>query len=422
MEPLSVTAGVLGITSFANLLLRTVAEIHAFYHSIKDAPQVSRDILIELEILRDTLQDTVLQETLNRTRQNIALQKSLMLCGIKINSLNDIIRELERGFDSKMKHQRIWAACKTSKKTEELNQLRASLEGTKLTLCLALFSMNQKDQMLAVHKTLTSTPAQGSSNVRIPLGQSPEPIQDGQFHAGKTDVALTNVDPRHRTIVTKVEAPENKATTGSLQHPSALGPVLDSAKVVSGPTTEGKSHVAAPPSLLKAQGSIMNQALQADGKSEISGRNIPKQRLRNTTIRHDESVHATIFGRFCSRTHISKTKVYVAENAVEHTETTFYYTYHPATWLVSLGFRCVMNLSLRAPRPLISPARAVPDDALIFELCVQGNVDAVRLLFMRGEASVSDVDSDGLTPLHVSTPTSNPKLIPTNFIKRIHVI
>lgn len=44
----------------------------------------------------------------------------------------------------------------------------------------------------------------------------------------------------------------------------------------------------------------------------------------------------------------------------------------------------------------ILPVRSVADDALVFEMCKLGNVDAVRELFGRGDASVLDVDSKGL--------------------------
>jgi len=46
--------------------------------------------------------------------------------------------------------------------------------------------------------------------------------------------------------------------------------------------------------------------------------------------------------------------------------------------------------------------RAVPENSLIFELCRQGNVQAVQLMLARGDASVKDTSPKGWTPLHVS--------------------
>jgi hypothetical protein len=50
----------------------------------------------------------------------------------------------------------------------------------------------------------------------------------------------------------------------------------------------------------------------------------------------------------------------------------------------------------------LEPIRAVEDDAIIFTFCQHNNLEGVRELFSRGEASVLDVDSKGWRPLHVS--------------------
>lgn len=49
----------------------------------------------------------------------------------------------------------------------------------------------------------------------------------------------------------------------------------------------------------------------------------------------------------------------------------------------------------------IQPFRAVAEDSLIFEFCREGNVEGVRTLFKRGEASPWDRDPAGQTPLWV---------------------
>ena len=84
------------------------------------------------------------------------------------------------------------------------------------------------------------------------------------------------------------------------------------------------------------------------------------------------------------------------------------FTVCPAAWLVRLGFRYGLHLSLvkssiRGWKQTLSTSCHVPDDALVFEFCKQGNVSGVRSLLLRGDASVRDVDSQGQTPLFVST-------------------
>ena len=83
------------------------------------------------------------------------------------------------------------------------------------------------------------------------------------------------------------------------------------------------------------------------------------------------------------------------------------YTVYPAGWLVRLGVRYGFCLKLGSSatqvwKTSLKPFCPVPDDALIFEFCKQGNTSAVRKLLSGGYASVRDTDSRGYTPLHVS--------------------
>lgn len=92
----------------------------------------------------------------------------------------------------------------------------------------------------------------------------------------------------------------------------------------------------------------------------------------------------------------------------QETETT--YTLYPASWLIRFGLHYGLRLrsllsSTNPWKTTLEPIRPVPDDALIFDLCRTGNVAAVQQLLSRGEASIRDVDSQGYTPLHVSTMT-----------------
>ena len=79
----------------------------------------------------------------------------------------------------------------------------------------------------------------------------------------------------------------------------------------------------------------------------------------------------------------------------------------PAGWLLRLGFNCAYNFSIHDSSTQgwqfsIGSINLVPDDALIFQYCEQGNVELVRDLLSMNLASVRDVDSYGRTALHVS--------------------
>lgn len=83
-----------------------------------------------------------------------------------------------------------------------------------------------------------------------------------------------------------------------------------------------------------------------------------------------------------------------------------FFTLHPADWLIWLGIKSsldgMISRSTRGWTNTFKTFRAVPTDSLIFEFCGTGNLDGVKTLLTRGDASVWDRDPDGYTPLHVS--------------------
>lgn len=119
------------------------------------------------------------------------------------------------------------------------------------------------------------------------------------------------------------------------------------------------------------------------------------------------SYYNTRFGRIISRTRVDRTTIRAVKDAeiCTYYRTTTSFIFHPASWLIKIGFKygleAMITKSQAGWQYNILPVRSVPDDALIFKFCKLGNVDAVRELFRRGDASVLDVDSDGWRPLHV---------------------
>jgi hypothetical protein len=119
------------------------------------------------------------------------------------------------------------------------------------------------------------------------------------------------------------------------------------------------------------------------------------------------SYYDTRFGRIISRTQVDRETIRAVNEgeSCTHYKTTTTFIFHPASWLIRIGFKYGLEAMITNTRAgwqyNILPVRSVPDDALIFEFCKLGNVDAVRELFRRGDASVLDVDSDGWRPLHV---------------------
>ena len=128
------------------------------------------------------------------------------------------------------------------------------------------------------------------------------------------------------------------------------------------------------------------------------------------TIRQDDKVVETFFG-MSSRTSLlfsnqSEGPPWSEEEDRFGHET--FFSFIPARRLVQLGF--TYGLSSRTSQSPLSGLtvaldviRSVPDDAVAFDLCEEGNLSGVQALLNGGQASAKDVDSMGRTPLYISS-------------------
>ena len=140
---------------------------------------------------------------------------------------------------------------------------------------------------------------------------------------------------------------------------------------------------------------------------------VPKpQGQTRQTLRQYSSVTEHIFGTVYIRSKTSLmrsrgTSRLADSSEVDCCEHQSSLEFRPPGWLVNLGVKHGLRLDLlRSPtqgwKQTLKPFCSVPDDALIFDFCAQGNIPAVRALLSKGDASVRDTDSLGLTALHVS--------------------
>ena len=146
----------------------------------------------------------------------------------------------------------------------------------------------------------------------------------------------------------------------------------------------------------------------------ISGQNwsVPRKKpMLRRTLKVSESITEGFLGsiRATSSTILQtsrQTRECTLDREQDQHEYETSYTISPPSWLVRLGFRYGFRLgflsSTQGWENTLKTFCPVPDDAVIFEFCRQGNVSAVRSLLSRGLASVRDTDSRGYTPLHVS--------------------
>lgn len=78
---------------------------------------------------------------------------------------------------------------------------------------------------------------------------------------------------------------------------------------------------------------------------------------------------------------------------------------HPKPWLLGRGFALSYTTSGNSRIPQFGfqfrHYNIRSEDALIFEFCSAGNLEGLKSLLRRGDASPFDCDPEGWTPLHV---------------------
>ncbi|RAQ73362.1 hypothetical protein COH20_004757 [Aspergillus flavus] len=116
--------------------------------------------------------------------------------------------------------------------------------------------------------------------------------------------------------------------------------------------------------------------------------------------------YKTFFGTVYCRTEIVQRRVAIDNEIAEQRETRRTMVFYPASWLRRLGMRYGLNAMasyrLGSWKYGLRPVYAVPDNSLIFRFCETGNVEAVREMFLSGEASIYGTNSWGWSLLHIA--------------------
>jgi hypothetical protein len=116
--------------------------------------------------------------------------------------------------------------------------------------------------------------------------------------------------------------------------------------------------------------------------------------------------YRTFFGTVYYRTQVIQKQFAVDDETAEQRETKKTIVFYPASWFRRLGMRYGFNAMASYRHGSwqygLRPVHAVPDNSLILRFCETGNVDAVREMFISGQASIYDTNSRGWSLLHVS--------------------
>lgn len=252
----------------------------------------------------------------------------------------------------------------------------------------------------------TSSPLKPESPTVVPfrktdLPSSVQDLQGGRIHVGSggQDVLASSAvedfirDALHRAV-------DDFVSRGAVQQ--MMQKSLDQAEIFSTAcSAPGKS----------------SQSRGGPGVCDIRRISVPARYLPASPVCHRTSATGVFFGSVWVRrsTLICPGKRSAAAEESGQVEVVTSVIFYPAPWLgrIGLGGHGVEAKLYRSAAPSewkfkISAVRAVPDNALIFQMCRQGNIMAVRAMLQGGHASVRDTSPAGWTPLHVRHPTSRP--------------
>ena len=198
---------------------------------------------------------------------------------------------------------------------------------------------------------------------------------------------------------------ENQRGNSSLQttvseihsgHTTSRGEDWNTTELVVGKSTPGQSDFS------------INQSDFPDSSSGIWRRKLSSKRILTKEASTTHFMLGTVRVQSKTKLQISSDKDDLTRcGGLDQCERESTYTISPAPWLVWLGIRSGIRLGFQSSpiqgwKNTLNTFRPVPDDALIFKFCEDGNLPAVRTLLLGGQASVRDTNSRGYTPLHVS--------------------
>lgn len=301
----------------------------------------------------------------------------------------------------------IWVAYLLLRKPYRIQELSSTEHGANLINRMSyLYISSQPQNLMIINEETQDLHMKKSSGTIIASSTEPKTAHDNYVTDLPTEPSSTMVNPAQKsTLVSGTERVLGELSITSLkkQDKLMLGEVAGSDLNLSNKITFYGCQQSFP-----------------DNESELafSSRPRPLQRRSHNCSRCLESwAVTTIFGTIhiksiavgncgaCSRN----------DRSLPHsikTERETNLILHPTNWLVWLGMKTGLDGTFsktgldgtfsKGWKTTLRPFCAVPDNALIFEFCKNGNIDGIRTLLVRGDASLWDRNSGGQTPLHVS--------------------
>lgn len=337
--------------------------------------------------------------------------------------LTAIVEKLDNEFQSASKRKRLRTAFKAATQSKHVQRFRESLNETKATLTLAMvhqwYAIRYQTEIYLrlTHNSVVQSPTynisakfnvsqtmQGRSIVHrarqtLPCppelkSAPPQQLRKSPSFTGQRflhPLPAVSGNAARNALMYFEQAVPAQALAGFTVQELMLHAISQTAIA----TFETSSL-----EIFAQDGYMMDQCGQIRSKTFVYS-----DRVRYR-VRHQASSFRTALGCvWVRKTIISQTDEFSKESEKSQTVTSI--VFYPTKCLQMMGVRNGLEaITASAGRSWlyncrITVTRAVPEDAMIFELCLAGETRAVQMLLEKGQGSVVDTSPKGWKPLHV---------------------
>ncbi|RYP15611.1 hypothetical protein DL765_005590 [Monosporascus sp. GIB2] len=423
MDVISVAASGITLVDAATRLAQACFKLYQFWESMRDAPAEVKYILHDLDLVGNILRDI-------SNQKDLVPSVSLALSGCmgRVSVLEAIVGEFDSGLSQlDSRRERLWTAFRFTGKDKKLQKFRESLIDAKQNLMLGLMYQNIQRPRLAftnleAQLVSVATPAsrddpeqqlrnpilaKGMDSVgQIPEGSPPayspaeSPVEVPAAAPPITCSTANATSKSEQNTMTAIAsskavqkflqqslhmAVDNLFASGTVQQlmDSTLNQVTSFDSITSGTYTADGYDLHPGSATYKAVHGVPEERSRPDQNS--------CPRLSRSRTCHRTSSMGVLLGSIWVRTSTLKTESGSCPSAGK-LEVVTSFIFYPAPWLtrIGLGYGTEANLNYSATggwKFNITPVRAVPENALIFDLCRRGETQAVKLMLERGDAS-----------------------------------
>ncbi|KAF7945640.1 uncharacterized protein EAE97_004678 [Botrytis byssoidea] len=369
MEGLSSASAAFAVISLAVQLAESVKKLVEFWQAVEDAPGDICDLFDDLEFFSAALIQNQ-KKFAQHSPYDLIAKRILTKCQKRIEQLSSKLSPTMAAFTSSSSRKRKWAALKITLKNEEIRKMRASVGESLVAVQMikqdAIFDMVE---IALRHQEATS---KGMSAIQEFV------VQYSQNHR-HMDRSTSLLPSYHMSIL----------SAGGDTLDASLPSFYQGSKFhVCSQTTDTvvlRNNLSAP-----SGGVSVNNV-----KEEITAQRVSKMQS------WEADGQTPIFSFRARSSSTKKTSRHVLGSR-ETVETKVGVVFYPAKWLHRLGVNVGIRMSATVDNGWMftfNSFGAVPEDALIFDLCRQGSVAGVKILLDRGDASLECENPQGETPL-----------------------